>query len=207
MHQLEKRDRGEDVVTSRDDGRGGESPLEPDRQVDECNEERQQDRYDRPALELAPNAGTNGFRANHLQVVLAELLLQDPPDGNRDGLSALRLCGDRGRVLCPDRELAVRSELLDLGPTDSRLVKRGPDLADIGRLRELQLHQRSAGELDTQVERLDRERSKPQHDEGDRDRRHHLPPANEIVARVVKNSKHQMLRLVWASRERFSQIM
>ena len=207
MHQLEERDGGEHVMARCDDSRCREPPLEPDRQIHECDEERQEDRDDRSALELASNAGTHGFSADDLHVVVAELCPEYPLDGNGYALRALRLRRDRPRVLSPHGELAVCPELLDLGSANTSLVEGGANRPDVGRLRELKLHQCSAGKLDAEVEGLDRERSKPQNDEGECDRRHHLPPADEVVVRVVKNSNHQMLRLVWTSRERSSQIM
>ena len=90
---------------------------------------------------------------------------------------------------------------------NSGIVQRRADLTYIRRLRELELHQRSAGELDAVVGRLDSQRSESEQNEGDGDPCHHLPPADEIVVGVVKNSKHQILSACWASRERLSHSM
>ena len=92
--------------------------------------------------------------------------------------------------------LAVGSELLDLGPVNAGLVERRANRADIGRLGELDLHQRTAGELDAVVGRLDRQRAEPEDDESDGDPDRPLPPADEIVVGVVKNAKHQMLSVL-----------
>jgi len=91
VHQLEERDCRKDIVARRDHRRRGESPLEPDRQVNERNEEGQQDRDDRSALQLISHAGPDGFGAHDLQIVLTELLLQHSLDGDGDALSTLRL--------------------------------------------------------------------------------------------------------------------
>src|SRR5256886_6473486 len=49
----DERDRREDVVEGRQNGRETEAPLEPEREVDEGDDEREKDRQERLALELA----------------------------------------------------------------------------------------------------------------------------------------------------------
>ena len=50
VHQLQERDRREDVVARCYNCRRGESPLEANREVDECNQEREKYRDDRAPL-------------------------------------------------------------------------------------------------------------------------------------------------------------
>src|SRR5256885_8257818 len=190
MHQFEERDRCEDVVARRDHGSEGESPFETDRQIDQCDQKRQQDRDDRAALELCSDTRTNSFRTLYGPVAVPEVLLQDVSNfyGNVPRAAGLRR--NIGLTLRTDGELAVRSELLDLGASDSRLVERRTDFSNVRWLGELQLHQSAASELNTVIGCLDGERSESKQDEGDGDRRHHLPPTDEIVVRVVKNAKH-----------------
>src|SRR5947207_1944198 len=134
VHQLEKRNRGEHVVTGRDHCRGGEPPLESDRQVDEGNQERQQNGDDGAALELLSDGAGDRFSADYLQLGRAEFLFQDALDGDGDVFGASRLRRNLRRILCPNRELAIGPELLDLGATNSRLIQRGADLGDVGGL-------------------------------------------------------------------------
>ena len=68
-----------------------------------------------PRFSSVSTRGPTPSGTHHLQIVLPELLLQYPLDRDGDTLGALRLRGDRGRILRPHRELAVRPELLDLG--------------------------------------------------------------------------------------------
>jgi hypothetical protein len=59
---------------------------------------------------------------------------------------------------------------------------------------ERQLHHRAAGEVDAVVEAaLDEEGHEPDHDERDREARHHPPPADEVVLGIVQDAQHQML--------------
>ena len=207
MHQLEERDRREDVVAGRDNRGGGESPLEANRQVHKGDEKRQQNGDYGAALELLPYPGADAFSAHYPDAVVTELLFQNCFDLGGNGSRAVGLRCYLRRVLRTDGEIPIRSELLDLGATNSGVVQCRANLGRIGRLGELELHQRTAGELDAVVGRLDGKRSEAEENEADGDRRHHLPPADEVVVGIVKNSKHQMLRVVWASRERLSQIM
>ncbi len=177
-------------MARRDHGRSSEAPLEPDRQVHEGNEERQEDGSDRTATKLTAHARTHGFGPDRLEAVRSEFLLQHLLDPHRDALGAIRLRGYCCRVLRADGEVSIRAKLLDLGALDSGLIERCANLTDVWRVDELELHKGSARELDAVVGRFDRQRSEAENDEGDGDSRHHLPPADEIVVGVVQNSKH-----------------
>jgi hypothetical protein len=207
MHQLQKCDGSKNVVAGCDDSSCSEAPLEPYRQIDERYQEREEDRDDRPPPELASNLAGNRFRADHSNTVGAEPLLKNLLDAVGDIGGTFRLRCDFARILRAHCELAVGSELLDLRAWNVGRVQGRANHSHIWRLCKLQLHQGATRELNAVVGRFDRERAEAGQNKDDRDDRHDLPPADEIVVGVVKNSKHQMLREAWASRVRLSQIM
>jgi hypothetical protein len=135
------------------------------------------------------------------------LLVEHALDSLRNGFSARGGRAPLFRFLRSDRVLAIGTELLNLSPGNTGFVERASQCPDIDRLREFHLHHGTAGELDAEIDsRIDQERPKPENDERRRDSNRPFPPADEIDIRVVKNAKHQMLR-VCVLRERESQIM
>jgi hypothetical protein len=190
MHQLEECDGGKDVVTGRDDSSGREPPLEADREIDEGDQEGKENRDDRTASQLTSDSRTDGLSANDLETVRTEFLGEHLLNPVGDVRGTVRLGRDFSCVLRANRELPIRSELLDLRTRNAGLVKRRAYGADIRWLSETELHQGAACELDAVVGRLYRKRAKAQQNESDGHTRHHFPPADEVVVSVVKNSKH-----------------
>jgi hypothetical protein len=207
VHQLEKRDSSEDIVAGRNDGCRCESPFEPDREVNEGYDERKENRDDRSAAQLASDLSGDTFGADDAKTVWPELLREDLLDVVGNIGSAVGLRRNFACILRSNGELAVRAELLDLGAGDVRLIEGRADLSNVRRPDELELHERATCELDAVVGRLDCQRAEAEKDERDRNHGHDLPPADEIVIGVVEYSKHQMLRVAWASRVRLSQII
>src|SRR5437868_12595192 len=84
----------------------------------------------------------------------------------------------------------VRSKLRDLGVREAGLIDRRTDIIDLRRVLELQLHQRSAGELDAVVHAVDCKEAEADNDPRDGEDRRLFPMADEIVLRIVKYAKH-----------------
>ena len=133
---------------------------------------------------------SHSLGANHSQIVLAEFALQNLFDGNGDVFRAFGLSRDRTGVLGTNGELTVGAKLLDLGAVNSSLIERRADFPYVRRLCELELHQCATRKLDAEIQRLDGEGAQAENEESSGDCRHHLPPADEVVVGVVKNSKH-----------------
>ena len=88
MHQLEERDRGENVVAGRDNRSGRESPFEPDGEINKSDEERQKNGNDGAALQLLTDARANRFSSLYGERVGAEFLVEDTRYGGGDALCA-----------------------------------------------------------------------------------------------------------------------
>lgn len=206
VHQLEERQRREHVVSRRDERRKREAPLEADCQIHSRDKEREQHRDDCVACELVADARANGLGANDVILVRAKFLRQNGLDAILGCLSTSRRCALLFRFLRANRELAIVSELLNLSAVNSRLIEMRAKLTNVDRLIERNLHHRSTSELDALVDSAENERA---HADGDENRSQpdcNSPRLDEIDIGVVKNSKHQMLRVCvfWL---RLSQIM
>ena len=166
------------------------------REVHQRDEERDENRDDRAAPELAADLRADGLGADDLERVLRRTL----GERFRSCATSIGAAGVPSRTLRLDREVAGRAERRDFRVLDAAGVERGTHLGGVGRLDELELHQRAARELDAVVEAAaQRERAEPDHDEGDREPGGPAPPADEIDFGVVQDAQHQMLS-VWAPR-------
>ena len=122
----------------------------------------------------------------------AELALQRRLDLR--GRALHRRAGRRRMARGPHGELSRRAELLDLRARVARGVDRRADVADVGRLGELELHQRAAGELDALVESsVQDERDQAGGDEGGGEADCQAPALDEIDLRVVQDAQHGSL--------------
>jgi hypothetical protein len=101
-------------------------------------------------LSSSPNARTDDLLTRDAHVARAELALERRLDLRR---RVLHLRARRAHVAGgADGELTRAAELLNLRAREARRVDGRPDVGDVRRLGELELHQRAAGELDAPVE-------------------------------------------------------
>lgn len=186
VHDLEERERRQEIVCCCDDCSQAESPLEPDCEIDERDRERDEHGDEGAARKLASNFWSHCFSANDPHVLRAELGVEDRLDLSGDAGSAGRLLSDGLLVLRANGVFPVGAVLLNFGALNTALVQRIPDICYVRRILKLHLHERSAGELDALVDRLDEERTNSAHDENRSKNGCDLPPADEVVVGVVK---------------------
>src|SRR5688572_2370458 len=201
----DERDGRQDVVGGRRDRGDAEAPLEPNRQIREHGEEREEDGEKRLLAELVADLGADGFRLPYGVGIWPHHGVDGGPDGDRGGLGVVRVRAGPGDPR-PDVELAIRSEGLDLCARDSLLLQRIPKRADVHRLARLDLHEGPAGELDAVIDAPDKHRDHAGRDEDGRQHVRDPPAAQEIVVGVGEESHRQMLSVDMAGR-RSSQIM
>ena len=204
MHELHEHERSDEVVQRCDDGRETHAPLEPNREINQGDEERDRERDHSVAAELASDSGADCFASYDSGRVTVRRL-----EGGFDSLGhrarARFLRSDLGRFLRANGELSLRSELRNLGAGDARLIQSRSQRADIERPGKLNLHERAAGKLDAVVDRSPDVGNQSDQKEGDREPCGPLPPANEIVVGIMKYSQHQMLRVCVVAGLRLSQ--
>ena len=185
-HDREERERAEEIVERRQNGREAEAPLEAEGEVEQRDEERDDDGDDGVATQLIADAGADDLGAHDLRLRCAELPVQGCLD------LARRLLDAAARIVASsaDGEFARRTEGLDLRPRIAGGVDRRADEGRVRRLRELDLHQGSARELDALVDAVNPEKRQSGNDENGRDAHGDAPGLDEVVVRAVKNAQH-----------------
>src|SRR5207248_7144172 len=132
-------------------------------------------------------------------------LVERTADGVGDRLRArLPLCRFRAQSRAHDIR-GIRAEVLNVGALETDVIERRTDIAGRHSVCQLDLHERSAGELDAVVDAARHEEAEA--DQHDRARERECPaaPLDEIVIRVCEESDHQMLTVTMFGR-RFSQM-
>ena len=170
-------------------GRDTESPLEAKREIEQCDEQRDDDGDHRIAAQLTTDARADGLPADNSGFAGPEFLVQRRLDITCRALDA----GTGGVPRRADGEIARTAELLNLRAGVSGRIHRRANVAHVGWLLECDLYQRAASELDAPVDAVHTEEDQACGDEygGDADR--NAPGLDEIVLGTVKDAQHDGL--------------
>ena len=206
MHQLEEHQGRDEIVRSRDYRRRTETPLEADCQIDERDEERQNHRDKCSLPEFVTHPGTDGLGSDDAHITRTVCGVENLLDLLCDCCRACGLRCNETRLLRPDGELARRAELLDLRTGHPGRRQARPQVGHVDRLPELRLHKGPARKFDAVVDWCPQVRREADQQESDGESCRPFPPSDEIVARVLEYSQHQMLRAC-ALLERLSHTM
>src|SRR5438105_9524990 len=205
MQDADEGNRGDDVMRGGDYGGEPEAPLEAHRQIDQRDDEAEEDRHQRLPLQFATHLRTD--RLPPLDAVLPGpgALVERTGDGVSDRLRA-RLPLRRFRAQSRAHDIrGIRAEVLNIGALETDIIECRADIAGGHPVRQLDLHERPARELDAVVDAPRHEEAEA--DKHDRARERECPaaPFNEVVIRVREESDHQMLTVTMFGR-RFSQM-
>ena len=186
MIVLDERQRHEHVVPGGQDRSHAEAPFEPNGEIDERHERSEQHRNRGILAELSTDPRPDRLGPDHAICGRSELAVECFLHALRDAFRAAGLLRDIPPILRAHREFAVGTELLDLCAGDTSAVQRGSNSRGVDRLRELQLHERAARELDAVVHTAaKREAREAEEDEPRRKARRPAPPLDEVEFRVV----------------------
>ena len=146
-------------MQKRHDRGDGLSKLKPEADVDEDAYEGEEHAAERLLAQIRTHFGAHHLGSAHLERVFAEFLDER---GSHDGFDAL----DVARAfLHANQELPLGAEILDDGIAQGKPREGASHVANRLGLFELDLHQRSAGEIDAVVDPLGHQQEKGQHDE------------------------------------------
>ena len=165
VHKLEERKRRENVVARCDQRRQRKTPLEANCEVHGRYKEREKHRDDCITCELVTDSWTDSLGAHQAILIRAKLLRQNVLNAVFGRLSTGRRGALLFRLLRANGELAIVSELLDLGAVNASVIEMRAQLADVNGLGEGDLHHRSTGELDALVDSLEGESAESDCDE------------------------------------------
>jgi hypothetical protein len=165
-------------VHEREHGRRAEAPVEADGEVDERDDRCEDEREDRAATQLGTDLGTHGLGAHHGELSRSVPGRERTLDLLGDALGTGLLFIDRGLILRAHGVVGGLAELRDLRACHTSRLDRGSQHGHIGRLLELELHERAARELDGVVRPAGHtERCQPDHQERDGDASGEAPEA------------------------------